>query len=143
MQKIVILLNTQNLLFTKLLLQLQYAEFALNFRVIWCSPLCFSQKLYKNLLGMDAVRMVKPHNLKKELCINALTCLMFLKHKRTRKIKARGCADRQPQQDFIGKEETSSPTGSVYILMVCCAISSVEKRHVVACDISEAFLQLD
>ena len=50
-------------------------------------------ELCKNLLGMDAVRIVKPHNLKKELCINALAYLMFLKQKRMGKVKARGCAD--------------------------------------------------
>ena len=43
------------------------------------------QELYKNLLGMGAVRMVKLHNLKKELCINVLTYLMFLKQKKDRK----------------------------------------------------------
>ena len=47
------------------------------------------QELYKNLLGMDAVGMVKPHNLDKKRCINALTYLMFLKQKRTGKMKAR------------------------------------------------------
>ena len=71
------------------------------------------QKLYENLLGMDAVRMVEPHNLKKELCVNTLTYLMFLKQKRTRKVKARGCANRRPQQHFIGKEEASSPSVSI------------------------------
>ena len=37
------------------------------------------QELYNNLLGMNAVTMVKPHELDKKLCINALTYLMFLK----------------------------------------------------------------
>ena len=55
------------------------------------------QELYKNLLGMDAVRMVKPHDLDKKLCINALTYFMFLKQKRTGKVKATRCADGHPQ----------------------------------------------
>ena len=101
------------------------------------------QELYENLLGMDAVRMVKPHNLKKKLCINALTYLMFLKRKRTGKVKARGCADGCLQQDFISSEEASSPTVSIYALMACCAISLIENRHVVTCNIPGAFLQLD
>ena len=37
------------------------------------------QEIHKNLLGMDAVIMIKPDNLEKKLCINALTYLMFLK----------------------------------------------------------------
>ena len=101
------------------------------------------QGLYENLLGMDAVRMIKLHNLEKELYINALTYLMFLKQKKTGKVKALGCADEQPQQDYIGKEETSSETVSIYVLMACCAINLIENRHVITCDIPGAFLQLD
>ena len=44
-REIVMLLNTQNVLFLLICdikLQLQYTEFALNSCVIWCSPLCFS-----------------------------------------------------------------------------------------------------
>ena len=37
------------------------------------------QELYENLLGMDNVTIVKPKKLETELCINALTYLMFLK----------------------------------------------------------------
>ena len=48
------------------------------------------QELYDNLLGMDAVTMVNPKKkkLKKDLCLNTLTYLMFLKQKRTGKVKA-------------------------------------------------------
>ena len=100
------------------------------------------QELYENLLGMNAVTMIEPHELDKELCINALTYLMFLKRKRTGKAKARGCADGCPQHDFISSEEVSSPTVSIYALMTCCIISSIENRHVVTCNILGAFLQL-
>lgn len=55
------------------------------------------QELYKNLLRMDAVTMVKPENLEKELYLNALTYLMFLREKRMGKIKAQSCADAIPQ----------------------------------------------
>ena len=55
------------------------------------------QELYKNLLGMNAVIIVEPHNLDNELHINALTYLMFLKQKRTGKVKARGFTDGSPQ----------------------------------------------
>ena len=62
------------------------------------------QELYENLLGMDAVTMIKPKDLEPELCINALTYLMFLKRKRCGKIKARGCADGRPQREYIMKK---------------------------------------
>ena len=46
---------------------------------------------------MNAVTMIEPGKLEKDLCINALTYLIFLKRKRTGKVKARGCADGRPQ----------------------------------------------
>ena len=45
------------------------------------------QELYENLLGMDAVTIVRPCKLKEDLCINSLTYLMFLKQKRPEKVK--------------------------------------------------------
>ena len=66
---------------------------------------------------------------------------MFLKRKRTGKVKARGCADGRPQREYIGKEESSSPTVSIYALIAMCAINSIENKHVVTCDIPGAFLQ--
>ena len=47
----------------------------------------------------------------------ALGYLIFLKMKRSRKMKGRGCADGRPQQKYITKEESSSPTVSLYTLM--------------------------
>ena len=85
--------------------------------------------------------MVKPKKLEPELCINALTYLMFLKRKRTGKVKARGCVDGRSQREYIGKEESSSSTVLIYALMAVCAINSIENRHVVTCDIPGAFLQ--
>ena len=85
--------------------------------------------------------MVKPKKLEPELCINALTYLMFLKRKRTGKVKARGCANGRSQREYIRKEESSSPTVSIYALMAMCAINSIENRHVVTCDIAGTFLQ--
>ena len=55
------------------------------------------QELFENLLGMNAVTMAKPNKLDKELCINALTYLMFLKRKQTGKMKARECANGRSQ----------------------------------------------
>ena len=68
---------------------------------------------------------------------------MFLKRKRTSDIKARGCADEQPQREFISKEESSSPTVSTYSLFIYCAMDAMEGRQVVMYDIPGAFLQAD
>ena len=100
-------------------------------------------ELKDNLLGMDAVHMVKSKDIKKDLTIDALAYLMFLKIKIIRKIKARGCADRRPQREYIGKEESSSPTVALYSLMLTACIDSIEDRKVVTADIPGAFLQGD
>lgn len=75
--------------------------------------------------------------------MNALTYLMFLKWKRTGKMKARVCTDGRPQQEYIGKEEARSSTVSIYVLFASCAINSIEKREVVTCNIPGTFFQSD
>ena len=97
-------------------------------------------ELSDNLIGMNAVKMLNKKQITSDVCINALSYLMFLKRKRTSDIKARGCADGQPQREFILKEESSSPTVSTYALFISCAMDAMEGRQVVTCDIPGAFL---
>ena len=47
----------------------------------------------------------------------ALRYLMFIKEKRDRVIKARGCADGRP---YTNKEDASSPTVSLEAMMMSC-----------------------
>ena len=68
---------------------------------------------------------------------------MVLKRKRTSAVKARGCAGGRPQQEFISKDESSSPTVSTLALFISCAMDAMEGRQVVTCDIPGAFLQAD
>lgn len=68
---------------------------------------------------------------------------MFLKRKRTGKVKARGCADGRPQRGCITKEESSSPTASMHALMASCVMDSIEEQSVITCDMPGAFLQGD
>ena len=67
---------------------------------------------------------------------------MFLKLKINEvKIKERGCADGRKQQDWLSKEDTSSPTVSTEVLMISCMIDKMEDREVATADIPVAFLQ--
>ena len=100
-------------------------------------------ELSDNLIGMNAVKMLNKKQITSDVCINALSYLMFLKRKRTSDIKARGCADGQPQQEFILKEESSLPNVSTYALFIPCAMDAMEGRQVVTCNIPGAFLQAD
>jgi hypothetical protein len=92
---------------------------------------------------MGAVKMLMPSELNKTIRFEALNYLMFLKRKRCGKIKARGCADGRPQREYISKDESSSPTVSIYALMTSCLMDAIEKRKVATCDIPGAFLQAD
>ena len=71
----------------------------------------------------------------------ALGYLMFLKQKRSGKMKGRGCANGRPQREYITKEESSSPTVSLYALMGSCLMDAMDNRKVITVDIPGAFLQ--
>ena len=72
-----------------------------------------------------------------------LRYLIFLKEKRDRTIKARGCADGRPQRIYTAKEYTSSPAVSIEAMMLSCAIDAKENRYVIVSDIPGAFLHAD
>ena len=56
-------------------------------------------------------------------------------------MKGRGCADGHPQLDYITKEESSSPTVSLYVLMGLCVMNALDDRKVITIDIPGAFVQ--
>ena len=66
---------------------------------------------------------------------------MFLKRKRSGLMKGRECVVGRPQQDYITKEESSSPTVSLYALMDSCVMDAMDDRKVITVNISGAFLQ--
>jgi hypothetical protein len=70
------------------------------------------KELDNNLLGMGAVKMLKPSEIDKNIQYEALNYLMFLERKRCGKVKARGCANGWPQREYITKYRFSSPTVS-------------------------------
>ena len=53
-------------------------------------------ELSDNLIKMDAVDMLDKSRVTSDVYANALSYLMFLKRKRTSKVKARCCADGRP-----------------------------------------------
>ena len=67
--------------------------------------------------------------------------LMFLKRNRSGKMKGRGCADGRPQREYVTKEESSSPTVSLYALMGSCLMDAIDGRKVITVDIPGVFLQ--
>ena len=87
--------------------------------------------------------MLSSENLTWDIRKQALGYLVLLKRKRSGKMKARGCADGHPQQKYITKEESSSPTVSLYALMGLCLMDVMDERKVITVNIPGAFLQGD
>ena len=63
------------------------------------------KELDKNLFGRGCIEVLPEANITWEIKQIALGYLMFLKRKRNRKIKGRGCVDGRPQREYILKEE--------------------------------------
>jgi hypothetical protein len=97
------------------------------------------KELDDNLIGMGAVQMLKPNEVNKDVWCDALSYLTFLKRKRDGTVKARGCADGRPQREYIFKDDSSSPTVSIYAPMASCLMYAIDERKVVTCDIPGAF----
>ena len=58
-------------------------------------------------------------------------------------MKGRGWANGRPQREYITKEESSSPTVSLYSLMGSCVVDALDDRKVITVDKPGAFLQGD
>ena len=70
-----------------------------------------------NLFRRGCINMLSWKDLTWDIRKQALDYLMFLKQKHSGKMKGRGCTDGRPQREYITKEESSSPTVSLYALM--------------------------
>ena len=67
--------------------------------------------------------------------------LIFLKRKRSRKMKGRGCVNGRPQQEYVPNKQSTSPTVSLYALMGSCVMNVLDDRKVITVNIPGAFLQ--
>jgi len=101
------------------------------------------KELKDNLIGRGCIDVLNEKETTWDMRKEALSYLMFLKRKRCGKLKARGCADGRPQREYITKEESSSPTVSLYALMGSCVMDAMDDRAVITVDIPGAFLQGD
>ena len=101
------------------------------------------KELDKNLIGRNVIEMLPARSVTRDMMRMSLAYLMFLKRKRFGKIKARGCADGRPQQEYITKLESSSPCVKTHALFLSCLVDAFERRCVVVVDIPAAFLSAD
>ena len=75
--------------------------------------------------------------------VRALSSLIFLKEKRSGKVKGRACMNVAPQISYIRKEDSSSPTVANESVFITLVISAHEKRFVRCYDVPGAFLHTE
>jgi hypothetical protein len=100
----------------------------------------------KELKQLHDQKVLEPKHARILLQINkkrALQYLMFLKKKRNGTIKGRGCMDRRKQRAYTSKEDTSTPTVAIELVMLSCIIDAKEGRDVATVNIPGAFMQED
>jgi hypothetical protein len=73
----------------------------------------------------------------------ALSSLIFLRQKKNGVVKARSCANGNPQREHIAKEEAAAPTVALELVFLTLTINAKEIREVVTIDIPGAFLHAD
>jgi hypothetical protein len=73
----------------------------------------------------------------------ALSSLIFLRQKKNGAVKARSCANGNPQREHIAKEEAAAPTVAQELVFLSLTIDAKENREVVTIDIPGAFLHAD
>ena len=98
------------------------------------------RELDKNLVGRGCIEVLPESEVTYKIKKIALGYLMFLKRKRSGKMKGRGCADGRPQREYISKEESSSPTVSIHTLFGSCVIDALDNQSVITIDTPGAFL---
>jgi hypothetical protein len=71
-----------------------------------------------------------PSKLTREDRMKVLSSLLFLKAKRTGKVKGRACINGAPQRVYISKEEVALPTMSTESIFITAVIAANKKRQV-------------
>jgi hypothetical protein len=75
--------------------------------------------------------------------MKTLSSLLFLKEKRTGKIKGRACINGAPQRAYISKEEAALPILSMESTFITASIAARKDRKVRCYDIPSAFVNTE
>jgi hypothetical protein len=67
--------------------------------------------------------------------------LIFLVEKRNGRVKARACANGSTHREYIGKEESASPTVATEAIILTSAIDAKTEMDILTADIPNAFAQ--
>ncbi len=69
--------------------------------------------------------------------------MIFLRQKKNGEVKARKCANGNPQRERIAKEEAATPMVALESVFLTSMIDAKENREVVTINIPGAFLHAD
>jgi Reverse transcriptase (RNA-dependent DNA polymerase) len=94
----------------------------------------------KQLHDMEVFKPVLRERLTKQEQLGVLWSIIFIKQKRCGHVKARVCADGQPQRYLYEKWEASSPTVKTESVLLTSVIDAREKQTIGIYDIQGAFL---
>ena len=75
--------------------------------------------------------------------VKAISSLVFLKEKSSRKLKGRVCVNGEPQRSYIRKEDAYSPTVANESVFITSVISAHKKRFVRCYNVSGEFLHTE
>jgi hypothetical protein len=92
---------------------------------------------------MDTWTAMDLSKLTREDQMKALSLFLFLKEKRTGKVKGRASINGAPQRAYIAKEDAALPTVSTESVFITSVIAASEKRKVRCYDIPSAFVNTD
>ena len=95
----------------------------------------------KQLHWRDSFKPVHRKELTVEQRKQILESHMIVVQKKDGTVKAREVAGGIKQQDFVSKEDASSPTAATESVLLSCAIDAKEKRQTAVLDIPNAFIQ--
>jgi len=95
----------------------------------------------KQLHDLECFKPINVKDVSKSENRKAIESLLFLVEKRDGRIKARHCANRKLQRQWMDWEDVSSPTDSTESTLITSIIDAKEGRDVGTCDIPNAFVQ--
>ena len=97
----------------------------------------------KQLLDRKCFEPIHPKTMTLMERKRAIELLIFLTQKKDGRLKARHCANGNPQRQWIDRESVSSPTVCSESTLLTAVIEAHELRDVATCDIPNAFIQTD
>ena len=101
------------------------------------------ETIVKEIRQIHDMRVISPIHATPQQRRQALQYIIFLKEKRTGKIKGRGCADGQLRRKTMKKEEALPCTLLRKSVILSCLRGNKEGKYVAISDIPGTFLQCD